>query len=120
MVKLSWLIKFCLLNLKNDKGSQVRVGRIVEWNFMSLQNDSKKSICETSFLLIYGTEAMILAEIGCSSHRVVHYTLEGNEQGLRTNLNFLKKLCLTAAVKNDVYRLRTTQYHNTRVMNRRF
>jgi len=87
---------------------------------MSLQNDSKKSICETSFLLIYGTEAIILAEIGCSSHRVVHYTLEGNEQGLRTNLNFLKKLCLTAAVKNDVYRLRTTQYHNTRVMNRRF
>jgi len=58
---------------------------------------------------------MILAEIGG-----VHYTLEGNEQGLRTNLNFLKKLCLTAAVKNDVYRLRTIQYHNTRVMNRRF
>lgn len=90
--------------IKEAKSEQVELLNEILWAYRTTQ---KTSIGETSFLLTYRTEVMILAEIGCSSHIVVHYTLEGNEQGLRTNLDFLKKLCLTAAVKNEVYRLRT-------------
>jgi hypothetical protein len=39
----------------------------------------KMSTGETPFHLTYGTKVMIPAEIGCSSHRMVHYTLESNE-----------------------------------------
>lgn len=45
---------------------------------------------DTFFLLTYRTEVMIPTEIGCPSHRVAHHTLEGNEQGFRTNLDFLE------------------------------
>jgi hypothetical protein len=37
-----------------------------------------------------------------------------------TNLDFLEESCLTVAVKNEVYRFRATQYHNTRVKNKIF
>lgn len=37
-----------------------------------------------------------------------------------TNLEFLEESCLTVAVKNEVYRFRATQYHNTKVKNKRF
>jgi hypothetical protein len=37
-----------------------------------------------------------------------------------TNLDFLEESCLTVAVKNEVYRFRATQYHNTKVKNKRF
>lgn len=46
---------------------------------------------------------MIPAEIGCTGHRVVHYTSQGNEQGLKTNLDFLKESRLIAIVRNEVY-----------------
>jgi len=35
---------------------------------------------------------MIQIEIGCPSHQVVHYISEGNEQGFKTNLDFLEKI----------------------------
>jgi hypothetical protein len=51
---------------------------------------------------------------------VVYYTSKGNEQGLRANLDLLKKSWLTTTIKNKVYQHRTTQYYNARVKNRRF
>jgi len=69
---------------------------------------------------MYGIEAMIPVEIGCPNHRVVYYTTEGNEQGLKINLDFLEESHKTAAIRNEVYRLRATQYHNLKVKNRKF
>jgi hypothetical protein len=71
-------------------------------------------------LLMYGTEAMILVEIGCPNHRVVYYTIEDNEQGFKINLDFLEESHITDAIRNEVYRLRATQYHNLKVKNRKF
>ena len=37
-----------------------------------------------------------------------------------TNLDFLEESYLTVAVKNKVYKFRVTQYHNTKVKNKKF
>jgi hypothetical protein len=63
---------------------------------------------------------MIPAEIGCSSHRVVLYTSEDNQQGLKAKLDFLEKSCLTITTRNEEYSCWTVQCHNARVNNRKF
>ena len=42
--------------------------RVVKWNFMGLQNHLKTSTKEITFLLTYGTQAMIPTEIGYSNY----------------------------------------------------
>lgn len=69
---------------------------------------------------MYETKAMIPVAIGCPNHRVVYYTTEGNEQGLRINLDFLEESRITATIRNEVYRLRAIQYHNLKIKNREF
>lgn len=54
---------------------------------------------ETSFLLKYGIEAIILVEIGCLSPRVTYYSPKHNEKGLRTNHNLLEESRLTVLVR---------------------
>jgi hypothetical protein len=39
---------------------------------------------------------------------------------LRNNLDILEESWLTAAVRSETYRYRTTQYHNNKVKNKRF
>jgi hypothetical protein len=78
---------------------------------------TKTSTWETPFLLIYGIEAMIPVEIGCPSARVLHFSSQNNEQGLKVNLDLLEESRLTATITNKAYRHEATQYHNTRVKN---
>jgi len=81
---------------------------------------TKNSTGETPFLLIYRTEAMIPAKIGCPNARILYFSPQNNEQGLRVNLDLLEKSRLTAAIKNEAYRHKATQYHNARVKYRTF
>jgi hypothetical protein len=81
---------------------------------------TNNSTGETPFLLIYGTEAMIPAEIGCPIARVLYFSPQNNEQGLRVNLDLLEESRLAAAMKNQAYRHKATQYHNARVKNMTF
>ena len=91
--------------------------KAVKWNFMDLQNHLKTSIEETTFLLTYGTQAMILAEIGYPSYQVVHYTSEDDHLSLKNNLDLLEETCLTPIIRNGAYQCRTTCYHYLRVKN---
>jgi len=75
---------------------------------------------KTPFLLTYRTEAMIPAEIGCLSARVLHFSPQNNKQGLRVNLDLLKESRLTAAIRNKPYRHKASQYNNIRVKNKTF
>jgi uncharacterized membrane protein YccC len=70
---------------------------------------------EILFLLTYGTEAMIPTEIWCLSARVLHFSPQNNKQGLIVNLELLEEPRLIAAIRNEAYRHKATQYHNTRV-----
>ena len=56
----------------------------------------KTSIGETPFMLAYESDAVILAEVGLTSHRVAHYKEEENEKQLRLNLDLIDKVRMDA------------------------
>jgi hypothetical protein len=74
----------------------------------------KTSNGETPFCLTYGTEAMVLVEIG-SPTRWTRLTQEVNDADLRFNLNMLQERREWAAIKEDKYKKRMEKYYNTRV-----
>jgi hypothetical protein len=69
---------------------------------------TKTSIRETPFLLTYEIEVMISIEIGCSSTRILHFSPQNNEQGLKVNLDLLEESKLTAVIRNEAYRHKAT------------
>ena len=105
---------------KEVKEAKLEWVKLLNKTLWAYRTTKKTSTRESPFLLTYESEAMILADIGCPKYMVVYYTSKGNEQGLRANLDLLKKSWLTTTIKNEVYQHRTTQYYNARVKNRRF
>jgi len=75
---------------------------------MGIHDNNKDLNRETPFLLTYGTEAMIPAEIRCPSARVLHFFPQNNEQGLKVNLDLLEESRLTTAIRNEAYRHKAT------------
>ncbi|XP_071719287.1 uncharacterized protein [Rutidosis leptorrhynchoides] len=51
----------------------------------------KKSTVETPFSLVYGSEAVIPAEILVTTHRVANFDKEANDDALGENLNFIEE-----------------------------
>ncbi|GAV57769.1 hypothetical protein CFOL_v3_01305, partial [Cephalotus follicularis] len=60
-------------------------------------------------------EAMIPVEIGVQSPRVVHFTEENNEEGVRCLLDIVGELRDKAAVRVAAYQQRVSRYYNKRV-----
>ncbi|GAV87659.1 hypothetical protein CFOL_v3_31085 [Cephalotus follicularis] len=58
---------------------------------------------------------MIPVEIGVQSSRVVHFSEENNEEGLRTLLDLVEELREKAAIKVAAYQQRVGRYYNKRV-----
>ncbi|GAV78208.1 hypothetical protein CFOL_v3_21676 [Cephalotus follicularis] len=58
---------------------------------------------------------MISVEIGMHSPRVVHFSEENNEEGLRNLLDLVKKLRDKAIIKVAAYQQRVSSYYNKRV-----
>ncbi|KAL0286569.1 UNVERIFIED_CONTAM: hypothetical protein Scaly_2788900 [Sesamum calycinum] len=50
------------------------------------------SIGECLFTLVYGTEAIIQAELGIPSHRILHFNEESNSQLLKEHRDLVDKL----------------------------
>ena len=86
----------------------------------ALRTTPKEAAGETPFSLVFGTEAVIPAEVGLPSYRVENYCEQENCVALLENLDFLEEkreqavICL-AAQKNLV-----TKYYNSRVRLRSF
>lgn len=51
----------------------------------------RTSIGETPFTLAFGTEVLILVDIGMTTHRTINFDSEKNEEGLRNNLDLLEE-----------------------------
>jgi len=51
---------------------------------------------------------MISVEIGCSSTRILHFSPQNNEQGLKVNLDLLEESKLIAVIRNEAYRHKAT------------
>ncbi|KAL0413149.1 UNVERIFIED_CONTAM: hypothetical protein Sradi_1516600 [Sesamum radiatum] len=75
---------------------------------------------ETSFSLVYGTEAIIPAELGIPSHRVMNFFEECNENLLRKNLDLIEELREKAFLRIQGYKNIMINSYNKRVKTRSF
>ncbi|KAL0277993.1 UNVERIFIED_CONTAM: Gag-Pol polyprotein [Sesamum radiatum] len=75
---------------------------------------------ETPFSLVYDTEAIIPAELGIPSHRVMNFSEECNENLLRENLNLIEELREKAFLCVQRYKNIMISSYNRRVKSRSF
>ncbi|KAL0438987.1 UNVERIFIED_CONTAM: hypothetical protein Slati_2381700 [Sesamum latifolium] len=72
------------------------------------------------FSLVYGTEAIIPAELGMPSHRVMNFSEECNENLLRENLDLIEELREKAFLRIQRYKNIMINSYNKRVKSRNF
>ncbi|KAL0438611.1 UNVERIFIED_CONTAM: hypothetical protein Slati_2344100 [Sesamum latifolium] len=75
---------------------------------------------ETPFSLVYGTEAIIPAELGMPSHRVMDFSEECNENLLRENLDLIEELREKAFLRIQRHKNIMINSYNKRVKSRSF
>ncbi|KAL0454705.1 UNVERIFIED_CONTAM: hypothetical protein Slati_0809700 [Sesamum latifolium] len=75
---------------------------------------------ESPFSLVYGTEAIIPAELGIPSHRVMNFSEECNENLLRENLDLIEELREKAFLRIQRYMNIMINSCNKRVKSRSF
>uniref|UniRef100_A0A2N9EPX2 Uncharacterized protein n=1 Tax=Fagus sylvatica TaxID=28930 RepID=A0A2N9EPX2_FAGSY len=75
---------------------------------------------ETPFKLTFGTEAVILVEIGLTTLRTTFHKEEENEGQFRLNLDLLDETRDKAARRIALYQEKMAKYYNTKVKLRRF
>ncbi|XP_075492465.1 uncharacterized protein LOC142530517 [Primulina tabacum] len=74
---------------------------------------------ETPFSLVYGNEAVLPAEIGLESARVMFYD-EDNGARRATDLDLLEEKREVASIHMEAYKNRIAQSYNRRVIQRNF
>ncbi|KAL0401635.1 UNVERIFIED_CONTAM: hypothetical protein Slati_4193400 [Sesamum latifolium] len=80
----------------------------------------RESTGESPFALVYGTEAIIPAELGIPSHRVMNFSEECNENLLRENLDLIEELREKAFLRIQRYKNIMINSYNKRVKSRSF
>ncbi|GKB51281.1 reverse transcriptase domain-containing protein [Tanacetum coccineum] len=80
----------------------------------------KTSNGETPFSLAYGTEAVIPAEIGIPTRRLIQESDEQNEEAIRLNLNMLEERREIAALREARRKQQVEKYYNQRVHHKQF
>lgn len=68
---------------------------------------------ETPFSLTFGTEALILIEIGMTMHRAANFDSEKNKESLRLNLDLLAEKRDEAVLLTSANKQRMTKYYNS-------
>ena len=74
---------------------------------------------ETPFRLTYGTEAVILVEVGVTSIRREVFNEKGNDDQLQFNLDCLDEVRDKASGRMAKYQQKMAEYYNKRVKLRR-
>ena len=70
---------------------------------------------ETSFKLTYGTEAVILVEVGVTSTKRAAFSEKENNDKLRLNLDYLDEVRDEASSRMTKYQQKMAEYYNKRV-----
>ena len=65
--------------------------------------------------MVFGTEAVILAEVRLPSYRIENYTEQENDVALLENLDFLEEKRDQAAIRLAAQKQLVTKYYNARV-----
>ncbi|KAL0352562.1 UNVERIFIED_CONTAM: hypothetical protein Scaly_1644900 [Sesamum calycinum] len=74
--------------------------RTREWN----RTTPRGSTGESSFFLAYGTEALIPAELGIPSHRIMHFNEESNSQLLKEHIDLINEIREAAFIRTQRYK----------------
>nr|GEZ49547.1 reverse transcriptase domain-containing protein [Tanacetum cinerariifolium] len=80
----------------------------------------KSSNEETPFSLTYGTEALILVEIGMPTLRTAEIDMIKNNEALKINLDILEEKREQAAIQEAKSKAKMEKYYNARVHNTSF
>ncbi|GJQ94238.1 reverse transcriptase domain-containing protein [Tanacetum coccineum] len=80
----------------------------------------KSSNGDTPFLLTYGTEAVIPAEIGMPTLRTAEIDMVQNDEALEINLDLLEKRREQAAIRKARSKTKMEKYYNSKVRNTSF
>ena len=75
---------------------------------------------KTPFRLTFGTEAIILMEIGLTNIRVKAYEVQRNPQELNNNLDLINEVRDEASKQVETYRVAMARYYIKKVKVRRF
>ncbi|XP_071727854.1 uncharacterized protein [Rutidosis leptorrhynchoides] len=67
------------------------------------------------FSLVYGSKAMIPAEIFVETHRVANFDESVNAEGICENLNFIEERRLIAAIREANNKQKIAKYYNKKV-----
>ncbi|KAL0455844.1 UNVERIFIED_CONTAM: hypothetical protein Slati_0923600 [Sesamum latifolium] len=89
----------------------------VLWAYKTTPRGSTR---ESPFSLVYGTEAIIPAELGLPSHRVMNFLEECNENLLRENLDLIEELREKVFLHIQRYKNIMINFYNKRVKSRSF
>lgn len=103
--------------LGKAKGDWVENVPNVLWAY---RTTPRTSTGETPYSLVYGTEAVIPAEVGLPSPRVINFVSSANEEELRCNLDLLDERRDNARIKQAKYKEAMAKYYNDRVLSRQF
>ncbi|XP_057951069.1 uncharacterized protein LOC131145910 [Malania oleifera] len=80
----------------------------------------KVAIGETPFMLIFGAEAVIPAEVGIPSWRRQYFNEQTNNEKLRSEIDLLEERQDQASLKVAAYQQRVAKYYNNHVRVRNF
>ena len=111
------LLKLIKVRLEGVKGVWLEKLHRVLWAY---RMTTRTPTGETPFKLTFGTEAVILVEVGVSSLRQACYDKGTNNDELRVNLDCLPEVKDEAARRMARYQQKIAKYHNQRVKLRRF
>ncbi|XP_074327894.1 uncharacterized protein LOC141665810 [Apium graveolens] len=103
-------------NVQDSKALWVEELPNILWAY---RTDTRKPTGESAFRVSYDTEALIPVEIGESSSRVQDYNSQLNQQGLRTNMDFLEERKENALIRMANYKQKTA-LHFGKVLPRQF
>ena len=80
----------------------------------------RSSTVETPFKLAYGSEAVILAEVHMTNHRVMKYQDKENEEKLHLNLDLINEVRMDAEQRTARYKSLIARQYDAMVKPRRF
>ncbi|XP_075654711.1 uncharacterized protein LOC142624863 [Castanea sativa] len=115
------LLRIIKAKLDDAKGTWPQELPNVLWAYRTTARTTTRTpIGETPFRLTYGTEVVILVEVGITSMRREMFPEESNDDQLRVNLDCLDEVREKASEKMMKYQQKMAEYYNKRVKLKRF
>ncbi|XP_077252557.1 uncharacterized protein LOC143891950 [Tasmannia lanceolata] len=75
---------------------------------------------ESPFNLSFGTEAVILVDVGTPSARISNFNEQLNGDGLRANLDLLEEAREESRIRVAAYKQKVSRYHDSKIRPREF